>query len=304
MINPASSSQKTTIIRFSTLVLFLIQCIVLPGQIPEETPLFPEGIENNPIIYEQPESYVDSIVKPGSLSKQNRVYSYISEPSYLLYPANDSNNKHIAVVIFPGGGLRNNWVDKEGNDLAIWLAAKGINCMVLKYRTNQRDEKGKYTIPMDVYKDAVVLDARTSMLKMKKLSDSLNFDRDKVGVVGFSAGGWLIEKLIFRYYDGKYDWQPAFAGYIYFGNHHKQIKKIKNKELLPPFFMATSQDDRKLPLNRVLKYLTMIIAEVDDSELHIYAKGPHGFGLAYDDGHSVELWKESFYRWMLDINGK
>lgn len=284
------------------LLLVLLKSIFLIGQIPEEILLYPNGIENNPISYDQEESYVDSIVKSGSLSNENRVFSYITNPTYLLFPAADSNNKHIGLVIFPGGGLRNNWLDKEGIDLAKWLSARGINCLVLKYRTNQRDEDGNFMIPMKVYNDAVRQDARTSMVKMKELSDSLNFDKDKVGVVGFSAGGWLADKLISRYDEGSFEWHPAFLGLVYAGKRLVPFKKVKNLEDLPPIFMATGRNDRKLPLYKILPYMTKIIAEVNKSELHIYSKGVHGFGLAYNDGHSVELWKESFYRWMLDIN--
>lgn len=137
--------------------LVFLNSIITIGQIPEEQPLYPNGIENNPIIHGQKENYGDSLVKPESLSHENRVFSYISNPTYLIYPASDSNNKHIAVIIFPGGGLVNNWLDKEGTDLAIWLSAKGINCMVLKYRTKPKDENGKYILPMDEYTEAVIL---------------------------------------------------------------------------------------------------------------------------------------------------
>ncbi|MBN2613125.1 MAG: dienelactone hydrolase family protein [Bacteroidales bacterium] len=291
-------------IKSSFFILVTLTGISTYGQMPEELPLYRDGLKNNPILHVQDESYADSLVKPGSLSNKNRVYSYISNPTYLLFPAADSNNKHIGLVIFPGGGLVNNWLDKEGTDLALWLAAKGINCMVVKYRTNQKDINGKYLIPMDVYKEAVVLDAGTSVLRMRELSDSLKLDKDKVGVLGFSAGGWLTEKLVFKSCEGHNGWQPSFAGLIYHGNSVKEIEKIKDKKCLPPFFMAVAKDDKKIPLHRILPYLTAIVAEVEKSELHIYSKGDHGFGLAYNNGYSVELWKESFYRWVLDIYNK
>ena len=109
---------------------------------------------------------------------------------------------------------------------------------------------------------------------------------------------------MFRYSEGTYDWKPSFVGLIYYRNRLKEIVKIKDKKALPPFFMAIAKDDKTIPLRRVLPYLTEIEADVNKSELHIYSKGAHGFGLASDNGHSVELWKGSFYRWMLDIYGK
>ena len=288
-------------------LIAIICCLgqLLYAQLPEEKLLYPNGIENNPIKHSQEESYVDSLLKPVSLSQKNRVYSYISNPSYMLFPAADSNNKHVGVLIFPGGGLVDNWVDKEGTDLALWLSAKGINCMVVKYRTNARDENRKYIIPMDTYKKAVCLDAKTSFKKFEELSESIDVDKDKIGVIGFSAGGWIIEKWLIQSIEEEEKWEPGFAGLVYFGNGLKFVKKLKKHyDELPPFFMATARDDKKLPLHRIMPYLTKLILQVNKSELHIYSKGDHGFGLAYDNGHSVELWKENYYRWLLDICNK
>ncbi len=284
----------------------LLSCTYLSGQINREIPLFPNGIENNPVSHPNVETVVDSMINPNSLSHANRVISNITTPTYTLYPASATVNKQIGVVIYPGGGLVNNWLDKEGIDLAIWLSAQGINCMVVKYRTNRKDEKGNFIIPINDYKGAIYLDARASILKMKELSDSLNFDKDMVGIMGFSAGGWLSERTVIRSLEaeGTVDWKPAFVGLIYHGNKLNALKEVKDKTKLPPFFMAVARDDKKLPMNDVIPFLSTLVEEVDKSELHIYSKGNHGFGLAYNNGHSVELWKNSFYSWLLDIYNK
>src|SRR4030043_1822877 len=147
------------ITRLSIVLLVLLNSKSLIGQKAQEINLFPNGIQNNPINHAREETYVDSLVNPKSLSQLNRVYSYISSPTYILYPAFESNNQHIGVVIYPGGGLVNNWLDKEGTDLAIWLSSKGITCMVLKYRTNQKDTNGKFVIPIDDYNAAAYVGA-------------------------------------------------------------------------------------------------------------------------------------------------
>lgn len=72
----------------------------------------------------------------------------------MLYSASASNNKHIGVVIYPSGGFVNNWLDKEGTDIAMWLSSKGISCIVVKYRTNRKDEKKDFIIPFNDYKGA------------------------------------------------------------------------------------------------------------------------------------------------------
>ena len=286
---------------FLFFVFILVKTSIASGQIPEEKLLYPDGIKDNPIIHKNSESFVDSMVNPKSLSGKNRVYSFISIPTYFLYPGSASNNKHIGVVIYPGGGLVNNWIDKEGNDLAIWLSQKGISCLVLKYRTNEKNVKGEFLIPLSTYQDAVLKDAQTAIITLKSFSDKLLFDKNKVGIVGFSAGGWISEKLVFKSTEGTYDWTPSFVGLIYHGNNIGAFQKFKKKDKLPPFFMATARNDRKLPIKTVIPYLAAIASDVNKSELHIYSKGDHGFGMAYNNGLSVDLWKESFYRWLLDI---
>ena len=292
------------IIKLSIGLFVLLNTAILIGQTTKEIPLYPNGIQNNPINFSREETYVDSSVNPKSLSQLNRVYSYISNPTYLIYPASETNNQNIGVVIYPGGGLVNNWLDKEGTDLAMWLSGKGITCMVVKYRTNQKDNNGKFIIPFDEYRAAVNLDTKTSILKLKEQSNSLRIDKEKIGIIGFSAGGWLSEGIAFESAEGIFEWEPAFVGLIYHGDNVEAIKQIKNKSDLPPFFMAVARDDKKLPMKTIIPFLSTIVSEVDKSELHIYSKGNHGFGLAYNNGYSVELWKDSFYKWLLDIYNK
>jgi acetyl esterase/lipase len=271
------------------------------AQLPEEKSLYPDGIEDNPITHPHKESYVDSLVHPKSLTGLNRVYSYVSEPTYMIFPANKEKNKNIGLVIFPGGGFRNVWLDKEGTDIALWMSQHGITCMVVKYRTNRRNDKGRFEIDFNRYKDAINQDACTSMLIMKSLADSLNFDRDKVGVMGFSAGGRLAQILTFRHYNDDYEWNPSFTAIIYDVGDVAQFEKIKNPENLPPFFMAVAGNDYRLNIARYIDYLARVSVTAKKSELHVYSDGGHGFGLAYDDNSSVKHWKNAFINWISNL---
>lgn len=277
---------------------FLFISTTVFSQLPPEQLLYPDGLKNNTIIHPHQESYVDSMVHPNSLTGLNRVYSYVSEPTYMIFPANKEKNKHIALAIYPGGGLRNVWLDKEGTDIALWLSEQGITCMVLKYRTNRTNNKGKFEIDMGVYKKAVYGDVETSMVLLRNLADSLSFDKDKVGMIGFSAGGWLTEHVLFNSYDSDHPWNPNYVSLVYFGNREKRIKKIIDPENLPPFFMVISRNDHRLGVRRVMPYLTRIALDVDKSELHVYRDGGHGFGLAYDEKSAVSDWKNAFINWI------
>jgi acetyl esterase/lipase len=283
-------------------ILSLIPCLILTietfGQLPQERPLYPNGIKDNPVIHPFEEMFVDSLVHPNSLTGLDRVYSYVSNPTYMIFPANSENNRKIGLVIYPGGGLKNIWLDKEGTDIALWLSEQGITCMVVKYRTNTKNSNGEWLIDFGDYKGAIYQDARTSMQIMKALADSLAFDKNKVGMMGFSAGGWLAERMVYKYYEGDYEWNPNFVALIYHGNNVKAIKNVKDKEKLPPFFMAISEDDSKLPFKEVFPYLDKVSKEVKHSELHVYPDGGHGFGLAYEENSSVSKWKYAFVKWL------
>ncbi|MBP7506207.1 MAG: dienelactone hydrolase family protein [Prolixibacteraceae bacterium] len=283
--------------KITTLITCIFVAVNVFGQLPVERPLYKDGIKDNPIIHPSAESYVDSLVNSKSVTGLNRVYSFVSEPTYMIFPAKKETNKNIGLVIFPGGGFKDVWIDKEGTDIASWLSEHGITCMVLKYRTNRKDAKGKWVIDMDEYKNAIYKDARTAMLTMKELAVSMNFDKDKIGIMGFSAGGWLAERMVYKYYDGDYDWKPDFVALIYHGNYVKQINTVKDKYKLPPFFMAIAQNDKKLPMKKVLPYLEKVSKEVKNSELHVYPDGGHGFGLAYDEKSAVSAWKFDFLKW-------
>ncbi|WP_346863410.1 dienelactone hydrolase family protein [uncultured Draconibacterium sp.] len=298
------SDIRKTIVGFSILFFALAFSNLALAQVEEEA-LYPEGITDNPIHFSSVESYVDSMVSSASLSGQNRVYSYVSEPTISIYPANEQQNKHIGLIIAPGGGLRNVWLDKEGTDIALYLSKMGISCMVLKYRVNHRLDNGKWQLDFGMYVSEAEKDAKQAVKLMRSFSDKYNFDEDKVGMIGFSAGGWLTERITVKKM-GKYgaekpQWMPDFAGFIYHGSSPKNAKNVDEINHLPPLFMAIARDDEKLPVDEIIPYLTAIVLNVEKSELHVYNKGKHGFGLAYENGNSVADWKDSFFNWMMDL---
>ena len=283
------------IISFLCCILVVIETF---AQLPPEKPLYPDGITDNPITHPFKESYVDSLVHPKSLTGLNRVYSYVSEPTYMVFPANEETNKSIGLVIFPGGGLRNVWLDKEGTDIALWLSQQGITCLVVKYRTNRRQDGARFEINMDIYNDAIAQDARKSMHILKNLADSLKFDKDKVGVIGFSAGGYVAQLLTYRDYNEGLESIPDFVGLIYINDFIENYEKVKELENLPPFFLSAASNDYRLNIAETIKYLAKLSVAVPKSELHIYRDGGHGFGLAYNDNSSVKNWKNAFINWI------
>jgi acetyl esterase/lipase len=280
------------------LLFCLLATIETFAQLPPEKPLYPEGIKDNPITHPEEESYVDSMVHPNSLTGLNRVYSFVSEPTYMVFPANKEKNKNIGLIIFPGGGLRNVWLDKEGTDIALWLSEQGITCLVAKYRTNRREDGKRFQIDMETYNNAIAMDARKSIQTLRSMADSLNFDKDKVGVMGFSAGGYLAQLVTYRDYNEGLETIPNYTAWIYINAYIEKFESVKELENLPPCFLAASSNDYRLNIKETINYLGKLSVSIPRSELHIYRDGGHGFGLGYNEEGSVKDWKNAFINWL------
>ena len=178
---------KITILVFLACI-FLISSLSL-AQTKPELPLWPDGIKNNPVKYNE-EKVRTSDVTECSLSGKNRVFSQVSNPTYSVYQPEKTKNTGVAMVICPGGGFRDVWFDREGVDFALWLAEKGVTSLVLKYRTFNSDAEG-FSLKRDVYNGEVYADAKQAINIPRNQSEQLGIDKNKIGIGGFSAGGAL-----------------------------------------------------------------------------------------------------------------
>ena len=91
------------------------------AQLPREQPLWPGGISNNPVKYKE-EKLTTNNFRKSSVSQMNRVFSCVSVPTYIINKPEKGKGNGVAIVICPGGGFRDVWFDREGNDLGLWLA--------------------------------------------------------------------------------------------------------------------------------------------------------------------------------------
>src|SRR5690349_17813663 len=94
--------------------------------LPEERPLWPEVNWNNVIQYPVAEKMQQHPAGKAALSGENRVYSFVSKPTYSIHEAAPGSARGVGLVICPGGGFRELWLDREGHDLALWLKSRGV----------------------------------------------------------------------------------------------------------------------------------------------------------------------------------
>ena len=272
------------------------------AELPPELPLWPKPPAEYPNTGKIKEK-VRSYKAKGSPSGLNRAFSSVSAPTYSIHRPKSPNG--VGVVICPGGGFRDVWIDREGHDLAIWLKERNVTSLVLKYRTRLAgDTNPENTWPK--YLRAVQADARQAIRILRKAASALGLRPNKIGICGFSAGGHLALTTALRAEGklpkGQVSGMPDFAGLFYPGIP-KDVDKImasRTASDICPMFIINARVDRLTPADKCVDFCAMLLKAGVKAELHVFSKGSHGFGLGAGRGKSVATWPTSFTAWLRD----
>ena len=264
--------------------------------------LWPEGsiplsIKNN--IQEQAVS--TDIVRIGK----------VQVPQIEVYLPNKKSATGQAVIVCPGGGYSILAYDWEGTDIAKLLNANGIAAFVLKYRL---PDSLSSTAPDQI----PLMDAKQAMRIVREKAAGWNINPNKIGIMGFSAGGHLASTLSTHF---EKDTRPDFSILIYpvismdkniahmgsrnnlIGKHPTDAMiKLYSNELqvsvnTPPTFLIHATDDDGVPVENSLLYYQALIKNKVPAEMHIYPTGGHGFGLA-NGNRSLGSWPSLMIEWM------
>jgi acetyl esterase/lipase len=297
-------------ILYPVLVLALFYGTPLPAvELPPEMPLW----EKPPLDYAIPKDVTEQVrsVPPraGSPSGLNRAFSSVSLPTYSIHrPANPNG---VGLVICPGGGFRDVWLDREGHDLAIWLKGHGVTSLVLKYRTFVAAEKSPANTWQN-YQRAVQADGRQAIRILRKRASELGLQPNKIGICGFSAGGHLaISCSIYpepKRPETEVSGMPDFAGLFYPGIPDDVGQVIESRTApgsvtpgICPLFIMNARDDQLTPAEKCVEFYAMLLKAGVKAELHVFGKGSHGFDLGTGRGKSAEIWPTSFVAWLSDL---
>jgi len=208
----------------------------------------------------------------------------VSKPTITLYkPKGKANGA--AVVVFPGGGYQILAIDLEGTEVCDWLNSEGITCVLLKYRV-----PGTGPYPKS---NAALEDAQRAMGLVREHATEWGIDPDRIGVLGFSAGGHLSAAISNHYEHRLYEpvdeadklsCRPDFSVVVYPGylalseQDFAANPDIAPTANTPPTFIVQAEDDPVHVENAVVYFMQLKKAGVP-AELHIYAQGGHGYGL-------------------------
>ncbi|NDV42604.1 alpha/beta hydrolase [Flagellimonas sediminis] len=248
----------------------------------------------------------------------------VQEPTIEVYLPNKRAASGQAVVIFPGGGYYGLAYDWEGTDIAKTFNAKGIAGIVVKYRLpwSKSITSNKNIVPLQ--------DAQRAIRMVRQKAGEWNISPNKIGIMGFSAGGHLASTLGTHYNENVYDRQddiddlsarPDFMALVYpvitlgaVSTHSgsrkslvgenptgAQIDYLSNEKHVdkdaPPTFLIHAADDGSVSVENSILFFRALRENGVSSALHVYPHGGHGFSLALHDP-VLRDWINVFFDWV------
>ena len=244
-----------------------------------QTPVGPEQV---PI---WPSTPPDAQPAPGPQTDS----SNIVRPSMTVYSP-ERENTGVAVVVFPGGGFEGLAVGLEGTEMCDWLTSKGITCVLLRYRVPSLPYDWHCQCRPDnlITPTPALEDAQRTMGLVRSRAAEWHVDPHKIGVLGFSAGGYLVAEISTRYEHRLYtpvdaadkvSCRPDFAVPVYPGHlwaHGKGYRLNPNVPVnhqTPPTFLLQAENDTVDGVNQSIAYYIALKDAGVPVEMHLYAQG-------------------------------
>lgn len=260
----------------------------------------------------------DAAPVPGPETVKQGGVTNVTRPTMTVY-APSGKNAGAAVIVFPGGGFQGLAMDLEGTEICDWLTSRGVTCVLLKYRVPSipyvwrcdcRPHNQAISTPS-------LQDAQRTLRLVRAHAAEWRIDPHKVGVIGFSAGGYLVAEVS-TYFDSRLyapidaadrqSARPDFAIALYPGH----LSMAKNSIALnpdiarhitprtPPTFLLQNEDDHVDQIEDALSYYMGLKKAGVAVELHAYAQGGHGFGLR-PSPLPVSGWPQLVEKWLSTI---
>lgn len=293
--------------------VYLFSCFLSFGAMAQNhvIPLWPEG--------QIPNSKPNKIEEKSTVDDNGILrISGVTVPSMSVYLPEKSKATGAAVLICPGGGYGILAASHEGSDLAKWFNERGIAGIVLKYRLPNNEAMSKqHEVPL--------MDAMQAMKLIRKNAESWAIASDKIGVMGFSAGGHLAATLSTHYHRGERGTElakPNFSILMYpvitfselntHGGSRRNLlgpdssdelieyysNELQVNEQTPPAFLVHSEDDKAVPIENSVNYYLALKKYKIPAEAHFYPEGGHGYGLRTSGKGSLEGWPLALEGWL------
>jgi acetyl esterase/lipase len=288
-----STGMKEFLIRTFCVVLLLATCVAAQDVLPLYPGRPPGSAQAN---YPEKEYF--------SKTWNTEVVANVTKPTLTVFKPSPESRNGTAVVICPGGGFMALSITSEGTDAAKYLAERGVTAFVLKYRLAHTGddatqefvamfaEKQKFQEMLATVLPLSVADGLAAVNYVRQHASEWGVSPDRVGIIGFSAGGTVAAGVAFRYAP---EGRPAFVAPIY--GAAAIFKDAPVPGDAPPMFVVAATDDQLgLAPESIALYERWTSAH-KSAELHMYAKGGHGFGMRKQN-LPTDHWIDRFTDWL------
>ncbi|MCC6538583.1 MAG: alpha/beta hydrolase [Bryobacterales bacterium] len=242
----------------------------------------------------------EKVEERGKGGVRDRAFSGAVRPDVTVYLPDLGKTTGTAMIIAPGGGYVRLAIDKEGHDIARWLASRGVAVIVLKYRLPLVENPALTTMWRDMRREAAkareasavaVEDAQAAMRLVRARAAEWKIKPDAIGMMGFSAGGLLAALM-----GGEPDaaLRPNFLALIY-----PAVPSAVPMPVTTPVFIAQADDDPLVTPDGLMSYYKALKAAKHPVEMHIYNAGGHGFGMR-STGKTSASWPLHFEDWLAE----
>jgi len=250
----------------------------------------------------------DSELITGAETYNDGMVTNVSKPAITIYSPKEKNTG-TAIIVFPGGGYNKLAIELEGSEICEWLASIGVTGILLKYRVPASGPH--YDKDCDCEKDPIkplaLQDAQRAMGLVRFRAKEWNIDPNKIGVMGFSAGGHLVADVSTNYRKRAYavidkvdevSCKPNFGVVMYPGHmtfHTSKPYELNNTlpvdSATPPMFILQAGNDPIDTIQNSLVYYIALKKAGVPTEYHIYPEGGHAFGL-YKSAQKIADWQK------------
>ncbi len=284
-----------------------------PPQGLTQAPIWPNGAPDMDGVTSPPESVLTVETPTALRGTTSQAVFDVTSPTMTIFPPRGAS-VGAAIVVFPGGGFRAVATTLQGTEICDWITARGITCVLAKYRVPKSnhhwDPDCRCAVTPAVPR--ALQDAQRTIRLVRAQAAELGVDPHKIGVMGFSAGGYLAvqtSNIVEPAYkpidaDDRISSRPDFALVFYPGHLCRPGRRldpgIRVTGRTPPTFLLQAWDD---PVDDICNS-TLYARALDDAgvpaEVHLFAKGGHAFGPRRMD-HPVALWPTLVERWLGEI---
>ncbi|MDB4918669.1 alpha/beta hydrolase [Mucilaginibacter sp.] len=291
--------------------LMLMSAVILTHAQEKPWPLYPNGVPN---AKPTPKTYIEKIDKDWIFK--------VTTPTITPYLPGKGTANGAAIIIFPGGGYSGLSMENEGSSIALAFNKIGVTAFVVKYRLPSDSIMVDKTI-------GPLQDAQQAVLMVRKNADKWGLKTDRIGIIGFSAGGHLastegthFDKVVIDNKDN-ISVRPDFMMLLYpvisfgpmahAGTRESLLGKTPTADLLtlysnekqvtantPPTFLVHAEDDTVVPVQNSLMFYEALLSAKVKAEMHLFQAGGHGFGL--NNSKSKNKWMDWAKNW-LEENG-